>query len=130
MVTSACLPPVRKVTVNDERRGEDFKAQIPFIQNCRLCYMHCNMTTGTNLPTPPPRLSTEKRYYLTTPSAGTLNLTPNRSVWCRKRMKAQFTYSTIYVKLAGTDNLSTHSWYYAVFCNKQKKCTRIFLFYS
>jgi len=31
LVTSACLPPVRKVTVNDERRGEDFKAQTPFI---------------------------------------------------------------------------------------------------
>jgi hypothetical protein len=86
------------------------------------------MTTGTNLPTPPPRLSTEKSYSLTTPSAGIPNLTPNMSVWCRKRMNAQFTYSTIYVKLAGRNNLSTHSWYYTVFCNIQKKCTIIFYF--
>jgi len=88
LTTTARIPPVRKVTVNDERSSEGFKAPTPFIWNCRLCYMHCNMTNGTNLPTPPPRLSTEKMYCLTTPSAGTPNLTPNRSVWCRKRMKA------------------------------------------
>jgi len=86
-VTNAHLLPVRKVTVNDERSSEDLKVDTFHMKLQAVLYALQHDQWNKPLH-PTTKTAQKKRYCLTTPSASTLNLTPNRSVWCRKRMKA------------------------------------------